>query len=189
MAKSTTRKRAPRPAGSSVQSLRQELAVLRREKERLERDVAGQLAAINKSQAVIEFDMDGTILTANENFLNALGYTLDEVQGRHHSMFVEPEIRSSQQYADFWAGLNRGEYALGEYRRIGKHGKEVWIQGSYNPILDDNGKPLKVVKFATDVTKRVQLERNAELQRKTTEDLVGEVIESANQFAEGAGDC
>lgn len=156
------------------------------EKRRLEKDVAGQLAAINKSQAVIEFELDGTIITANENFLNSMGYTLDEVRGRHHSMFVEPELRTSAEYKEFWARLNRGEYTTGEYKRIGKGGREVWIQGSYNPIVDQHGTPFKVVKYASDVTQKVMLERAAERQRKKTEELIHEVIESANQFAEGA---
>ncbi len=118
-------------------------------------DYSGQIAAINKSQAVIEFQMDGTILTANEIFLKVLGYTLDEVKGRHHSMFVDDAFRRSPEYREFWAALNRGEYQAAEYKRIGKGGKEAWIQASYNPILDLNGKPFKVVKFATDVTDTV----------------------------------
>ena len=118
-------------------------------------DLAGQIAAIGKSQAVIEFNMDGTILTANDNFLGALGYTLGEVQGRHHGMFVEAAERDSAAYREFWARLNRGEYQAGEYKRAGKGGREVWIQASYNPILDLNGKPFKVVKYATDTTVQV----------------------------------
>ena len=115
-------------------------------------DSDGQLSAINRSQAVIEFRMDGTVLTANDNFLRALGYSLEEIQGRHHSMFVDPSERSDAAYREFWAKLNRGEYQAAEYRRIGKGGREVWIQASYNPILDLNGKPFKVVKYATDTT-------------------------------------
>ena len=116
-------------------------------------DYQGQMAAISKSQAVIEFQMDGTILTANDNFLKAVGYALDEVKGRHHSMFVDESFRQSGEYREFWARLNRGEYQAAEYRRIGKGGKEVWIQASFNPIMDLNGKPFKVVKYATDVTR------------------------------------
>jgi methyl-accepting chemotaxis protein len=118
-------------------------------------DLAGQLAAIGKSQAVIEFNMDGTIVTANANFLGALGYSLAEIKGKHHSMFVDPSERDGAGYREFWAALNRGEYQAAEYKRIGKGGKEVYIQASYNPILDLNGKPFKVVKYATDVTKQV----------------------------------
>jgi methyl-accepting chemotaxis protein len=117
-------------------------------------DFAGQIQAIGKSQAVIEFQMDGTIITANDNFLKVLGYTLDEVRGKHHSIFVEESYRQSPEYREFWAKLNRGEYQSAEYKRIGKGGKEAWIQASYNPIMDLNGKPFKVVKFATDVTQQ-----------------------------------
>jgi PAS domain S-box-containing protein len=115
-------------------------------------ELLGQVTAIRRSQAVIEFGMDGTILDANDNFLKALGYTLEEIKGRHHSMFVDEAYRQSPEYKEFWAKLNRGEYQAAEYRRIGKGGKEVWIQASYNPILDLNGKPFKVVKYATDIT-------------------------------------
>ena len=108
--------------------------------------------ALGRSQAVIEFGTDGTILTANDNFLKTLGYTLGEIQGKHHGMFVDPSERDSAAYRDFWAKLNRGEYQTAEYKRIGKGGKEVWIQASYNPVLDGSGKPFKVVKFATDIT-------------------------------------
>jgi methyl-accepting chemotaxis protein len=118
-------------------------------------DLAGQIAAIGKAQAVIEFNMDGTIIGANENFLKTLGYSLAEIKGRHHSMFVEPAERDGAAYREFWASLNRGEYQAAEYKRIGKGGKEVWIQASYNPILDLNGKPFKVVKYATDTTAQV----------------------------------
>ena len=116
------------------------------------RDLAAQVEAMNRSQAVIEFELDGTIITANENFLSAVGYTLDEVQGKHHSLFVTEEDKHSQEYKNFWLKLNRGEFDSAEYKRIGKGGKEIWIQASYNPILDTNGKPYKVIKFATDVT-------------------------------------
>ena len=118
-------------------------------------DLSGQMEAIGKSQAVIEFNMDGTIIAANENFLGAMGYTLGEIRGKHHSLFVEPSERESAEYREFWASLNRGRYQAAEYKRIGKNGKEVYIQASYNPILDLNGKPFKVVKYATDTTRQV----------------------------------
>ncbi len=118
----------------------------------LDADYQGQIAAISKAQAVIEFNMDGTVLTANDNFLKALGYTLDEIKGKHHSLFVDEAYKQSSAYKEFWAKLNRGEYDAAEYKRIGKGGKEVWIQASYNPILDLAGKPVKVVKYATDIT-------------------------------------
>lgn len=117
-------------------------------------DYAGQIDAIGKSQAVIEFNMDGTIIQANDNFLNTMGYRADEVKGKHHSMFAETEYKNSDEYRQFWETLNRGEYQAAEYKRIGKGGKVVWIQASYNPILDLNGKPFKVVKYATDITGR-----------------------------------
>ena len=119
-------------------------------------DFAGQLAAINKSQAVIEFDLEGRILGANENFLAAMGYALDEVRGQHHAMFAEPDYRQSAEYRAFWAKLGRGEYDAGQYKRLGKGGREVWIQASYNPIYDMNGRPFKVVKYATDITAQVR---------------------------------
>ncbi len=115
---------------------------------------AGMLDAINKVQAVIEFGLDGTIQHANANFLNAMGYTLDEIRGKHHSMFVDPVYRASPEYKQFWEKLGRGEFDAGQYKRIGKGGKEVWIQASYNPIFDGSGKPFKVVKFATDITQQ-----------------------------------
>jgi len=125
-------------------------------------DLAGQIAAIGKSQAVIEFNMDGSILTANENFLNALGYSLGEIQGKRHSMFVEASERDGAAYREFWANLNAGVYQAGEFKRIGKGGKEIWIQASYNPILDLNGKPFKVVKYAADTTAQVIARKRAE---------------------------
>ena len=125
-------------------------------------DYQGQIAAISKAQAVIEFNMDGTVIHANDNFLNALGYTLDEIKGKHHSLFVDEAYKQSPAYKEFWAKLNRGEYDAAEYKRIGKGGREVWIQASYNPILDLDGKPFKVVKYATDVTRQKLL--NADYQ-------------------------
>ncbi|MDI3324488.1 methyl-accepting chemotaxis protein [Pontibacterium granulatum] len=119
-------------------------------------DFAGQIDAISKSQAVIEFNLDGSIITANDNFLGALGYSLTEIQGRHHSIFVDPQYRQSPEYRMFWEQLNQGQYDAGEYRRIGKNGREIWIQATYNPIFDMSGKPYKVVKYATDVTGRKQ---------------------------------
>ena len=120
-------------------------------------NLAGQIDAIGKSQAVIEFQMDGTILTANHNFLSVVGYSLDEIKGRHHRMFVDPEESVSPAYAEFWASLGRGQFQSAEYKRFGKGGKVVYIQASYNPILDLNGKPFKIVKFASDVTDQVKM--------------------------------
>ena len=132
-------------------------------------EVQAKFDAINKSQGVIEFNMDGTVITANENFLNVLGYTLNEAVGTHHRAFVEESYAQSNEYRQFWEKLNRGEFDSGEYKRIGKGGKEVWIQASYNPIFDLNGKPYKVVKFATEVTEQKLM--NAEFQGKV--DAIG----------------
>lgn len=115
-------------------------------------DLKGKLDAINKVQAVIELNPDGIILTANDNFLNALGYTLPEIQGQHHRILCDPIYAASREYGAFWEKLNRGEFDAGVYRRRGKGGKEVWIHASYNPIKDPNGKVYKVIEFATDVT-------------------------------------
>ena len=135
-------------------------------------DYEGQIAAIGKAQAVIEFSMDGKILNANENFLKVLGYSLDEVKGKHHSMFVEPDFRQSAEYRMFWEKLGRGEYDAGQYKRIGKGGKEAWIQASYNPILNADGKPFKVVKYATDVTAQVRASQALQQAVQQTQDVV-----------------
>jgi|GEM_PF-42307 len=115
---------------------------------------AGQLAAISKIQGVIEFDLTGKILAVNDNFASVTGYSEKEIVGNHHSMFVEPAYKSSHEYKAFWEKLARGEADAGQYKRIGKGGKEVWLQASYNSIMDMNGKPFKVVKYATDITEQ-----------------------------------
>lgn len=120
-------------------------------------DYEGQLDAIGRSNAVIEFNMDGTIITANDNFLNTLGYSLNEVKGKHHRMFVEANYARGNEYADFWKKLNNGEFFVGTYTRIDKRGRQVFIQASYNPILDLNGKPFKVVKYALDMTEVIRV--------------------------------
>jgi len=125
-------------------------------------DYAGQLKAIDKSQAVISFELDGTIIEANENFLGAVGYSLKEIQGKHHRMFMEPASAGSEQYRRFWDSLARGEYQAGEYKRVGRGGKEIWIQASYNPIFDPSGKPFKVVKYASDITAQVLARQEAD---------------------------
>jgi len=126
-------------------------------------DFSGQIAAIGKSQAVIEFNLDGTIITANDNFLKTLGYSLKEIQGKHHRMFVDPAEANTPEYREFWAKLGRGEYDANEFKRIGKSGQEIWIQASYNPIMDLNGKPFKVVKYATDISAQVKLRNDVKL--------------------------
>ncbi len=116
-----------------------------------------QLNAISISQGVIEFSLDGIILDANENFLNLVEYTIDQIKGKHHSMFCDEEYKASLEYQEFWKKLNNGDFDSGEYKRIGNKGKEIWIQASYNPIMDLDGKPFKVVKFATDITKTKEI--------------------------------
>ncbi len=156
---------------------------------------SGQVQAIGKSQAVIEFDLSGRVLTANPNFLRTLGYTLDEIQGQHHSLFVEPAHAASPEYRMFWDKLGRGEYDAGQYKRLGKGGKEVWIQASYNPILDPAGKPLKVVKYATDITAQRlqaadwggQIEAISKAQAVIEFDLTGRILNANDNFLGALG--
>ncbi|MGB0684151.1 MAG: methyl-accepting chemotaxis protein [Magnetovibrionaceae bacterium] len=153
-------------------------------------DSEGKIAAISRSQAMIEFELDGTILTANENFLGALGYRLDEIKGQHHRMFVDPKEAAGSEYAAFWSSLGQGQFKAGEFRRIAKDGSDVWIQASYNPIMDASGKPLKVVKFASDITPQVkERERRAEVQQGIDADLsdiTASVTNAAQQAATAA---
>ncbi|MEJ2818611.1 methyl-accepting chemotaxis protein [Caulobacter sp. CCG-8] len=140
------------------------------------RSLEAQVAAMERSQAVIEFQLDGTIIRANPNFLGAMGYAAAEIEGRHHSLFVPPAEAASADYRAFWARLNAGEFVAAKFLRIGKGGKEVWIQASYNPVLDENGKPFKVIKFATDVT-GIELERaRTEAERQRGEEEQGAVV-------------
>jgi methyl-accepting chemotaxis protein len=133
---------------------------------KLSHEVSAKLDALDKSQAVIEFNVDGTIITANPNFLNAMGSRLEESRGKHHSLFVTPEMRESAEYREFWDALRRGEYQAREYMRVAKGGRPVWIQASYNPLLNRSGKPFKVVKFATDITQ--QKLKNADYEGQST---------------------
>ncbi|MEM7098671.1 MAG: methyl-accepting chemotaxis protein [Pseudomonadota bacterium] len=126
-------------------------------------DLEGQLAAIHRSQAVIEFDLRGNILTANENFLNTVGYSLEEIQGRHHSMFVEPGYANSEEYREFWQALGGGQFRSGEFHRIGKNGQDIWIQASYNAVKDQDGTPFKVVKYASDITGQKETAQETDL--------------------------
>ncbi len=133
-------------------------------------DYEGQLEAISKNQATIEFGLDGTIRSANENFLRTVGYGLDEIKGKHHSMFCEPALANSLEYRDFWDRLRAGKFEVGAFKRIAKGGREIWIQASYNPIFDLNGKPFKIVKHASDITAAKEMEfQLAEAQRRDTE--------------------
>ncbi|MBL9163035.1 MAG: PAS domain S-box protein [Planctomycetaceae bacterium] len=155
-------------------------------------DYANQIAAISAAQAVIEFQLDGTIVAANENFLKAVGYSLEEIKGKHHRMFVEPNYARSVEYTQFWEKLNRGESDSGQYQRFGKNGKEIWIQARYSSLLNAQGKPYKVVKYASDITEQIRLqqaqaeqeqrerEAQAELRRK-----VNELLVVVNAAAEG----
>ncbi len=138
----------------------------------------GKINAINKAQAAIEFNLDGTVITANENFLGCLGYQIHEIKGQHHRLFCDQAYTKSSEYVTFWQKLNRGEFDAGACKRIGKGGKEIWIQASYNPIVDANGKVYKVVEYATDITaqKKAQLEQ---------EQLVGEAQQVLGALADG----
>ncbi|GJE02219.1 methyl-accepting chemotaxis protein [Methylobacterium isbiliense] len=146
-------------------------------------DVNGQIQAIGRSQAVIAFAVDGTILDANENFLQAVGYHLDEIKGRHHRMFVEAEHAASREYQAFWADLGAGEYKAGVYRRRGRDGREIWLQATYNPILDMNDTPFKVVKYASDITGSIQARLEATRATKQTLENVQAVASAAEEMS------
>lgn len=145
-------------------------------------DYKGQIDAIGKSQAVIHFDLDGVIQWANENFCGAVGYTLNEIQNKHHSLFVDPQFAASSDYKQFWEMLREGKFQAAEYNRIGKDGKSIWIQASYNPIFDPSGKPFKVVKYATDITKQV-------LQRQENEKTGAEVDLNLGKIVDEVGNA
>jgi len=131
----------------------------------------GKISAIDKSQGTIEFDMDGIVITANDNFLTVLGYSLEEVKGKHHRIFCEESYVNSLEYKKFWEKLNRGEFDSGEYKRIGKNAREAYIQATYNPIFDLNGKPMKILKIASDITEQKRLES----ERKKQAELIMEM--------------
>ncbi|MBX7167544.1 MAG: PAS domain S-box protein [Pirellulales bacterium] len=139
------------------------------------RDFANQIEAISAAQAVIEFELDGTIVNANQNFLSAMGYSLPEIRGKHHSMFVDLEYSKSSDYRRFWERLRDGESQQGEFQRFGKGGKEIWIEARYSSLLDEQGKPYKVVKYASDITNAVRQRREIaeaqERERRAKQDL------------------
>ncbi|OBR44672.1 MULTISPECIES: PAS domain-containing protein [Aeromonas] len=137
------------------------------EQKQLNANFEGQLNALSRVMGKVEFSLDGTILDANPRFLEIVGYQLDELKGKHHRLLVAPDYAQSADYGAFWETLRRGEYLAGEFCRIGKQGQEVWIQGSYNPVLDLTGKPSKIVKFATDIT--AQVEQHHQLKRAMEE--------------------
>lgn len=156
------------------------------------RDFANQIAAISSAQAVIEFKLDGTIVTANDNFLRTLGYSLDEIKGKHHRMFVDPAYASTAEYAQFWEKLNRGESQSGQFLRIGRGGKEVWIQARYSALIDANGRTYKVVKYASDISEQIRLEQSQkaaeERERQAQEELrrkVDQILSVVNEAAQG----
>jgi methyl-accepting chemotaxis protein len=149
----------------------------------LELDAAGQVAAIGRVQAVVEFDLDGTIVSANDNFLQPMGYSLDEIQGKHHSIFVDPGHAAGAEYKQFWLDLVAGRRQSGRFRRLGKDRREVWIQGSYFPILDREGKAFKVVKYATDITQLKQIESALECTVQTLASSAQELTAVSQQMA------
>lgn len=152
-------------------------------------DFESKLNALDRSQGIIEFNLDGTIITANENFLAVVGYSLDEVKGKHHAMFVDAADRDTAAYRAFWDRLRSGEYQQAEYKRIGKGGREAWIQATYNPVRDAAGRLVKVVKFATDITEAVaERLRRAEIHRGVDRDLdvISSSISHASQQAVSA---
>lgn len=115
-----------------------------------------KLAALDRAMAMIEFDLTGQVLDANANFLNVMGYTLAEIKGKQHRLFCEPALVNSNEYTDFWRRLNNGEFFTGQFKRLGKHGRVVWLEASYNPVYDGDGTLIKIVKFASDITERVE---------------------------------
>ncbi len=160
-------------------------------------EYANQINGFSASQAMIEFEVDGTIVTANDNFCNALGYRLSEIQGQHHRMFADPEYAASKEYRQFWDDLRNGDFQAGEFRRITKSGDDIWILASYNPIKDENGNTYKVIKLATDVTEKKQAELQMEQdrldaevrdrkQKAELEELLEKVAASADLIDQGS---
>ena len=153
---------------------------------RLSSDTAGKIEAIARSQAVIEFDMRGNILTANSNFLRAVGYTLEEVQGQHHSMFCDDALVQSEGYRNFWADLGEGKFKSARFHRLAKHGAAIWLQATYNPILDTNGRAFKVVKFAMDITQQVEREQTVSSRVAGIGDVMQELAGAIDSIGQGA---
>lgn len=146
-------------------------------------ETEGKVTAINRSQGVIEFDLRGNIVDLNENFLTLMGYHRDEVVGRHHSIFCDGALIKSIEYRDFWNELALGHYRTGRFRRFGKHGREVWIQATYNPIFDGDGKPYKVVKFAVDITEQVAMEQALRDQTRQLQIVVSRLNDGIGEIA------
>ncbi|MFA5593396.1 MAG: PAS domain-containing methyl-accepting chemotaxis protein [Micavibrio sp.] len=152
-----------------------------------EMDNAGQVSAIQRAQAVVEFHLDGMIANANDNFLNAVGYDLDEISGKHHAIFVEQDYGASDEYKDFWKILAKGSYVAGKFKRIGKGGKVIWLQASYNPILDLGGRPFKVVKYATNITEQIDIQSLIARNLSTIQASVKDVAAQSGQVSGASG--
>ena len=150
-------------------------------------EFVAKVQAIDLGQAVIEFDLDGRVLGANRNFLAAMGYTLREIQGMHHSMFCTPEYTQGEEYRDFWLKLGEGQFLSGRFHRVGKYSRDVWIQATYNPILDLNGRVVKIVKYAFDVTKEVQLEKRIAAKSAEMSESVASLAASITEIARNSG--
>lgn len=146
-----------------------------------------RVAAIGRALAVVEFDLDGNILSANENFLSTMGYSLREVVGQHHSLFCSPDYVRSRDYADFWLKLNRGEHHAGRYHRVGKYDRDVWIQATYNPILNLQGQPVRIVKYAFDITDQVMLEQEIGARATDLNGLVEKLSSSISSIMAATG--
>ncbi|MEM9751144.1 MAG: PAS domain-containing methyl-accepting chemotaxis protein, partial [Pseudomonadota bacterium] len=154
-----------------------------------ERLNAGMLEALNRSQATIEFNLFGDVVNANQNFLELMGYRLEDIRGQHHERFVDPQYATTAEYKAFWESLRAGEYQSGEYKRIASDGREVWIQASYNPILDNNGDPFKIVKYATDITAQVEERRRRETVQAQIDKELGDITLEVGTAAEQAANA
>ena len=149
----------------------------------------GKIAAIDRSQAVIEFDLLGNILHANQNFLSTLGYRLEEIVGKHHRMFCEEHYVTSAAYRDFWQRLGQGQFFSDRYMRLGKFGQKIWIQATYNPIFNADGQPYKVIKFATDITQQVEMEQLVKAKTQAMSSSVQNLTQSINHIAQSTGEA
>jgi PAS domain S-box-containing protein len=161
----------------ALDSMRRTLKELTERERRAAAENQSQLAAIHRAQAVVEYELDGRIITANENFLRAMGCTLEAVQGQHHSAFVDSVYKSTAEYRQSWDKLARGEFVAGQFKRSGRDGRDVWFEGSYNPVLDVDGRPYKIVEYATDATAQVAVTQ----QMKDTVRETKEVVKAASE--------
>ena len=152
-----------------------------------EQEMTSRLNAIDRSMAVIEFRPDGTILTANQNFLDTVGYALADIEGRHHRLFCESDYAASAEYQQFWQQLNAGEYMSGQYKRLDSQGRELWLEATYNPVFDADGNLYKVVKFATDITQRIERQRAESKSAQIAYRISSETRVTANEGEEIIG--